>query len=566
MPASHESALPMHFSVSLVLLSVVIASLAGYLALDLARRSARSRSPRGRRTWLLVGATTMGLGIWSMHFVAMLALDLHTGVRYRLDLVVVSMLAAVLGAGVALGVITRPGANRRSLLAAAGFMGLAIAAMHYIGMASMEMEAHIAWSLPLVGASLAVAYGASLFALWLVFTLRDGLEVWSLGRRVAATLALGVGVAGLHYTAMAASTFHPATAVHVAGGVHTNQLAALLAIAAGVILVVVLLGAHRDQRSAALAGDLTVIARVMRDIGRSDNARERICAAACELTDAALGALIERDGDERLVLTASSGVTLPPLALSALTSVPAQVLASGERAFVSRTAGHPGVVQEVADATGIESALYEPVIRDDRTVAVLVVGWQRRVNRLSDHAVTLAGLLAAEAAFAIERADLLSRLALLASTDPLTGLPNRRSVDEDLDRLLARSGRSGRPVSVAMLDIDHFKAYNDRYGHLGGDRLLKAAAAAWRVQLRGGDMVGRYGGEEFLVLLPGCALDAAHDAADRLRGALPDGVTCSAGVARWDSAEAACELVARADAALYVAKRGGRDRTALSGV
>src|SRR4051794_21476726 len=92
-------ALPMHFSLDLVLLSILIATLAGYVALDLTQRALRASKRRSRRVWLLVGAATMGLGIWSMHFLGMLALDLRRPVHYRLDLVAVSMLAAVLGAG-----------------------------------------------------------------------------------------------------------------------------------------------------------------------------------------------------------------------------------------------------------------------------------------------------------------------------------------------------------------------------------------------------------------------------------------------------------------------------------
>ena len=564
MPADHVSNLTMHFSASLVLLSVLIASLAGYLALDLARRSARAKTPRERQTWLAVGAGTMGLGIWSMHFIGMLALNIDMPVRYRLDLVAASMAVAVLGAGVALWTITRPGAGRRALLTAAGFMGLAIAAMHYIGMASMVMEAHIIWNVPLVVASLAVAYVASLFALWLVFTVRrGGSSSWTLGRRIGATLALGIGISGLHYTAMAASTFRPMMANQVHSGVHTNELASMLVVAAAAILVVVLFGSNADQRRAALAGDLTVVARVMRDIGRSENARASICAAACELTGAAFGGLLETNARGELVLTATHGVELPPerLRIDRGASMAPEVLASGRPLFVADVAEKAHLDQGLRRLLGVASALYEPVIRDGEPIGVLVLGWKRKLARISERASTVAGLLAVETAFAIERADLLARLALLASTDDLTGLPNRRAVDADLDRLLAQARRSGDPVAIALLDIDHFKAYNDRFGHQGGDRLLKAAATAWRRELRGGDLIGRWGGEEFLVLLPACDADAALLAADRLRAALPDGLTCSAGVAVWDGAEPPIDLIARADAALYGAKERGRDRT-----
>jgi diguanylate cyclase (GGDEF)-like protein len=147
----------------------------------------------------------------------------------------------------------------------------------------------------------------------------------------------------------------------------------------------------------------------------------------------------------------------------------------------------------------------------------------------------------------------------LARTDGLTGVANRRSWDEELPRELARAARSGQPLCLALLDLDHFKAYNDRCGHQAGDRLLKASAAAWQAKLRKTDLLARYGGEEFAVLLPDCAPASAMEIAERLRTAQPE-VTCSIGVAAWDFREDAAELVARADRALYAAKAGGRNR------
>jgi len=147
----------------------------------------------------------------------------------------------------------------------------------------------------------------------------------------------------------------------------------------------------------------------------------------------------------------------------------------------------------------------------------------------------------------------------LARTDALTGVANRRAWDDELPRELARAARSGEPLCVALLDLDHFKAYNDRHGHQAGDRLLKAAATAWQGRLRKTDLLARYGGEEFAVLLPDCGLANGMEIAERLRTAQPEG-TCSLGVAAWDGQEEATALVARADRALYAAKKAGRDR------
>ena len=113
---------------------------------------------------------------------------------------------------------------------------------------------------------------------------------------------------------------------------------------------------------------------------------------------------------------------------------------------------------------------------------------------------------------------------------------------------------------MAILDIDHFKRYNDQYGHLAGDRLLQDCANEWQRHLRPGDLLARYGGEEFAVLLRGCALRDARTVLERLRQATPDSVTCSLGVAERQPADTPETLFARADTALYQAKAQGRNQ------
>ena len=154
-----------------------------------------------------------------------------------------------------------------------------------------------------------------------------------------------------------------------------------------------------------------------------------------------------------------------------------------------------------------------------------------------------------------------SEVEALSLTDPLTGVANRRLLEVELPRDLGRSARSREPLSLAMLDLDHFKRFNDTHGHQAGDRLLAEATAAWQGHLRDADLLARVGGEEFIVVLPECDAPLAVQIVDRLRAATPLGQTCSAGVARWDGSESVEDLIARADAALYQAKEQGRDRT-----
>jgi len=148
----------------------------------------------------------------------------------------------------------------------------------------------------------------------------------------------------------------------------------------------------------------------------------------------------------------------------------------------------------------------------------------------------------------------------LSQVDELTGLANRRALSTELPRAIERARRDRVPLSIAMLDLDHFKRFNDEHGHPAGDRLLRAAAAAWRGQLREVDQLARYGGEEFIVLIPGADAARGYDVLARLQRVTPVGQTFSAGLTTWDGLETSDEMIIRADLALYEAKHSGRNR------
>jgi diguanylate cyclase (GGDEF)-like protein len=164
--------------------------------------------------------------------------------------------------------------------------------------------------------------------------------------------------------------------------------------------------------------------------------------------------------------------------------------------------------------------------------------------------------------------ELLSGAEHLARTDALTGLPNRRAADETLKRLAAHAGRQVSPLSVVMLDLDHFKQINDIHGHDQGDRALAAVGETLRSTLRASDFAARYGGEEFIVLLPDTDRDAARDVAEKLRLAIQETevthvgpLSASFGVAVMPADATEIEqLIRKADRALYSAKADGRNR------
>ncbi len=163
-----------------------------------------------------------------------------------------------------------------------------------------------------------------------------------------------------------------------------------------------------------------------------------------------------------------------------------------------------------------------------------------------------------------------AQLRELATRDVLTGIHNRRSLADAGATELDRARRYGRPFSAAMIDVDHFKRVNDEHGHAVGDDVLRAVVGAIADRLRGSDLLGRWGGEEFVVLLPETDVAAAERVLDRVRGAIAERpieiddasihVTISIGVAEWTGIESLSSLVERADQACYGAKRGGRNR------
>jgi diguanylate cyclase (GGDEF)-like protein len=160
-----------------------------------------------------------------------------------------------------------------------------------------------------------------------------------------------------------------------------------------------------------------------------------------------------------------------------------------------------------------------------------------------------------------QRDRLTQQLETLARTDALTGVANRHVWNERLDQALETARRTMKPLTVALIDLDHFKAFNDAHGHLAGDTLLRETAQAFEHSVRHGDLIARYGGEEFSLLLPNCTLSDTKALLERLRSVMRNNQRFSAGVTQTDGWESADDVVARADRALYEAKALGRNCT-----
>ena len=194
------------YSPTLVALSFIAAMMASYIALDLAGRVTQSTG-RAARLWLVGGAFAMGAGIWSMHFIGMLAFSLPVPMIYDFAITMLSMLFAIIISGLALSLVSGKTLSLKQLVVGGIFMGIGICAMHYTGMAAMQMTPPIQYDPWLFAASAAVAIGASMAALWLAFRLRRSDTARVLFGRVLAAIVMGVAIAGMHYTGMAGANF-----------------------------------------------------------------------------------------------------------------------------------------------------------------------------------------------------------------------------------------------------------------------------------------------------------------------------------------------------------------------
>ncbi|MBX3650839.1 MAG: diguanylate cyclase [Burkholderiales bacterium] len=418
--------MPGNYDFQLVLLSLAVAIMTSYAALDLASRVSGS----GWRPWLWLagGAAVMGAGIWSMHFIGMLAFSLPIPLGYDLGLTLLSLLIAIVVSGFALAVVRSQVLTAGLLSTGAALLGIGISAMHYTGMAALQMSPPIRYDPVLFVVSVLIAIAASFAALWLAFELRRRDSMLAVLARLGSAGVMGLAITGMHYTGMAAAEFIPGSICLAAdaGGVNSDLLAAQIGVAIfGMLSVTVVLSALDGHRAA-------------------------------------------------------------------------------------------------------------------------------RVEKMA------ATLLSAN-----------EQLQLTALHDPLTGLPNRVLLSDRLMQAQFQADRSGQGFAVMFIDLDHFKAVNDSYGHRVGDDLLRGIAQALGSCIRREDTVSRTGGDEFVAVLNGIKSRAdAEAAAGKILAALAQPfqvgphalkASCSIGISLYpaDGVDAPT-LMANADAAMYRAKKAGR--------
>ncbi|MGR3911588.1 histidine kinase [Burkholderia sp. SR8] len=368
----------------LVLLSLVIATLASYTALDLAAFISLLDHPRLKRAWLAGGAAAMGAGIWSMHFVGMLALSLPVPLGYALPDTGASLAIAVLVSYFALNVVTRARLNRRRLLAGGALMGAGIVGMHYTGMAAMRMAPGIRYDPALFAASIGVAVIASTAALWMAQALRAQQARHASAQRIGAALVMGIAITGMHYTAMAAAHFAPDARCGAANGIDAPWLATTIALFTSATLIVTLLVCRFDARTTFLRGMTDTLERLVRSrtaeletalrryeqtTAMLQRARENMATEIDERRAAQTRLEQEKDEQRRL--------------LRALEETHVQLLQSEKLASIGQLAA--GVAHEINNPVGFISANLNTLRTWVRTLLDVIAAHEAALPQLEPH-------------------------------------------------------------------------------------------------------------------------------------------------------------------------------------
>ncbi|PCK12621.1 hypothetical protein CEY07_06315 [Bacillus safensis] len=453
----------------LVFLSIAVAAVASYSALHIASRVAQSSGAK-KKVWLLIGAMIMGMGIWSMHFIGMMAFQMRVGITYDTYLLILSILASFIGSLIAFSICIQKQLSRRRLLISSITMGSAICSMHYLGMESMA-NVSISYDPVLFFLSFFIAAITSYFSLKLFFRVdrtkskRENYLLKGLG-----SMLMGGAIAGMHYTGMAASTMFYHTNGQTAEGGFFEMSPFSLSLFIGLMTLIVqtlmIFGAYIDHR-------------IMTQSDQLKENEQRFQSLIKHNIDGIIVLSVHRK-----VLSANdSGKQILELCNSKIGDDVSQYVMPTElwEEFISQS--KKAITREAelkaADRFYYYHVTYIPVHVNNSLDSIYLVLKDLTQQRIAE-----------------------KEIHVMAHYDALTELPNRRHGINHLNDVLSAQEKSKTSTAVLFLDLNRFKIINDALGHNIGDLLLKAAANRLTQCLPDNGFIARLGGDEFLMIFP----------------------------------------------------------------
>lgn len=508
-----------HHNPFLVILSYVIASISAYASIDLARRVIFS-SGTGKVIWLVTGGATLGIGIWSMHFIAMLAHRFPVPVSYSAPLVAISVVFSAVACIIGYYLISMDRQNRLRFISAGVIMGAGIASMHYAGTEAIR-PLLITYDWKLVTLSVMIAIFASLAALWVGFLSPYATKEMSWRVKLAASLIMAGAIASMHYIGMKATTFteKPGIQEFSEPVIHTTLLAWIIGIVTLLIFSLFFF---------SIIGE-----RLLRKQATVQNAILDSSSDGIVITDKA-GQIIHANPAFHQFMN-SSGFELKWPVLSAY---------------------HPLLNEEAVDDSFVNiearDRIFEVRKRDVQSETLKQSLWTFRDITEAVHDK--------------------QRIESMAFLDSLTNLPNRHR----LDAILHEWTEENRQIGCILLNIDRLKFVNDTLGLQAGDVLLKKVSRILEGQLQDGDFLARVGGDEFIVLVSGVRTKELQMIADQALQTVqhpfeiqnvPVHITMSAGICSYpELAGTADELLQYADLAVSKSKADGKNQATVFNV
>ncbi|WP_240377338.1 EAL domain-containing protein [Bacillus piscicola] len=501
----------------LVFLSYVIATISAYASIDLARRM-RISDGKGKIIWLVSGASVLGIGIWSMHFIAMLAHHFPYPVYYEVGLVIVSVIVAAVGCVIGYYIVSAKPFNISRFLVSGVIMGLGIASMHYIGMEAIQ-PVTVTYEKSLFFLSIFIAVFASAAALWIGFLSPYAERGMSWKLKLIFSLLMAIAISGMHYTGMAAARYSMTSTLSdtlIDSMLDTRLLAWIVTAVTLIIFLLFFFSITFD--------------RMWR--------KQEVVQSS--ILDAAQDGIVVSSSDGRIL--------------------------HANPAFYNLL-GQP-VKPQLSD----QLQAYHPDFKNDidvnREYHIEVTNSLLEVKRHLiegenvDHSLWFFRDIT-------ENMQDKQKIEFMAYHDTLTQLPNRFKLEAVLSEWLD----ADYEVACIFLDLDRLKFTNDTLGHEAGDELLQHAAERLKTIISSNDLLARFGGDEFIILLAGdrakAAMEIAHECVKTMEvpftvNGVNLRITISAGVCTYpQNADSATELIRFADFSMYESKRNGKNQVTL---